>query len=507
MIRRSFCILATLCVAVAGLGLPAAHALPCYSPGLHVFLVTDAKVTIVLDPAFGGLTDTVQLSGPTLVQLSGGGTIGGKEYIDTEILNMDLQGVSTVLGPIQLTESPLLASTGRITQLYSGCFPAESTFDVYVEAHLPMLAHNANGDPVPMRSHINSIPPSGAAYHPPINAPLAIDLYAGASGTTDSDRVGKIIHAMHVPLPEWPFFSVQPNNRSGLDPASLYYALQAFAPPVPVVPAAMLGLQAFADDVDAISTGIDPMTGGKHEGQAGGEALRFSVAEGSIGAPGSGVESESAPAKIPQEASMDEFEWSSFNNFSNHLFMPGTALGLDTSAPPLPSDDLDALMSDLNSVVKCDGGTPGPAREPIIPVNCMVHPENIPSMFPIYFSLAAGSPTLAAIGATPADILRVDVPFGTPVIDFPAAAMGLGPQDDLDALCNYPNTDANNPFQTAPVFSLRDGSPSLTGDGGDVFAVVAGGGSSLLVRSSFELGLKRPDDLNALKCNLPAYQL
>lgn len=510
LLKRAIRMAAILALALASTAVMPAQAFHCFTPGIHVFPVTDAKVTIALDAAYGGLTDTVQLSGPTVVQLSNPTISGGIETIQSEMLTMDLQGVSTVFGAIQLTESPALATTGYIKQLNAGsCFPAESTFDVYVEAHLPMLTHNAIGDPVPMRSHINSIPPSGAAYHPPINAPVTIDLFAGPSGGPDNDHVGKIIHALHVPLPEWPFFSVQPGNMSGLDPASLYYAVNAFAPPVPVIPAAMLGLEAFGDDVDALSNGIDPMEGGKHEGQAGGEALRFSVAAGSKGAPGSGVETESAPAKAPQEASIDEFEWSSYNPGTNFLFMPGSALGLSTAPAPLPSDDLDALMSDLASVVQCSGGGgQSPVGREGIPVGCEVHPENIPNMFPIYFSLAAGSPTLAAIGARPADILRVDAPFATPVVDISAAQMGLTPMDDLDSLCNYPNTDPNTSgsFQTAPVFSLRDGSPTLGGDGGEVFAFLGVGGVTS-VKSSSILGLLQPDDLDAMKCNLPNYQL
>lgn len=69
----------------------------------------------------------------------------------------------------------------------------------------------------------------------------------------------------------------------------------------------------------------------------------------------------------------------------------------------------------------------------------------------IYFSLRAGSPTLAAMGASPADILVYVLGSGAPLpaIWSPAAAHGMRPLDDLDAL------DIWDP-----------GFPTLTGDGG-----------------------------------------
>jgi len=51
----------------------------------------------------------------------------------------------------------------------------------------------------------------------------------------------------------------------------------------------------------------------------------------------------------------------------------------------------------------------------------------------IYFSLTPGSPTLAGLGASAADIL-VTTLGGVPAIAIPAAALGLLPSDDIDAL-------------------------------------------------------------------------
>ena len=76
-----------------------------------------------------------------------------------------------------------------------------------------------------------------------------------------------------------------------------------------------------------------------------------------------------------------------------------------------PADDIDALITqDL-------------AAPPIY----------MPGVDLVAFSLAPGSPTLAAIGAGPGDLLMA-MPFGPPVVFIPGMALGLGPMDNLDAI-------------------------------------------------------------------------
>lgn len=88
---------------------------------------------------------------------------------------------------------------------------------------------------------------------------------------------------------------------------------------------------------------------------------------------------------------------------------PAGALGL------MPADDIDALITqDI-----------GPAA------------MYMPGVDSVVFSLAPGSPTLAAIGATPSDLLMA-MPFGLPTIYIPGMAFGLGPMDNLDALDVFP---------------------------------------------------------------------
>lgn len=85
------------------------------------------------------------------------------------------------------------------------------------------------------------------------------------------------------------------------------------------------------------------------------------------------------------------------------LFATDAALGL------LPLDDIDALVIVDDGI---GGPTPGDA---------------------IYFSLTPGSPTLAGLGASPADILVTSI-GGAPAVAFPASAVGLLATDDIDAL-------------------------------------------------------------------------
>ena len=75
------------------------------------------------------------------------------------------------------------------------------------------------------------------------------------------------------------------------------------------------------------------------------------------------------------------------------------------------------LSDDIDALVYFEDGTPGPTAGDVV-----------------FFSLAPGSPTLAGLGASPADILSTSPGAGTPVPFMPASALGLTPGDDLNAL-------------------------------------------------------------------------
>lgn len=129
----------------------------------------------------------------------------------------------------------------------------------------------------------------------------------------------------------------------------------------------------------------------------------------------------------------------------------------------------------------------------------------------IWFSLAAGSPTLGAIGATPADILVA--PPGAPLVPVPYApffTMGLTPADDIDALAvwNFASPFVADPGLDVAIFSLRPGSPYLAGPDGvpgtaddysaaDIFVTRFMGASTLYV-SHVQLGLLFSDNVDGL---------
>ncbi len=93
-----------------------------------------------------------------------------------------------------------------------------------------------------------------------------------------------------------------------------------------------------------------------------------------------------------------------YSTLAGAPFLPGVAFGLT------PADDLDAL------IYYDDGDSAASPADSIV------------------FSLAAGSPTLGLLGASPADIL-ISSPFGgLPAIYAPAGALGLLPTDELDGL-------------------------------------------------------------------------
>lgn len=78
--------------------------------------------------------------------------------------------------------------------------------------------------------------------------------------------------------------------------------------------------------------------------------------------------------------------------------------------------------------------------------------SKFPPGSPVWFTLGPGSPTLAALGATSADILTAPLGGGAITVAAPAATHGLGPGDVIDGLA-YDGTTF--------WFSLAPGSPGL----------------------------------------------
>jgi len=297
-------------------------------------------------------------------------------------------------------------------------------------------------------------------------------------------------------VPALPTYSVRRGGPSRLHPADLL----AISPsdlsdrdqaPFVHVPCASLGLivdgcddgaDGDIDDLDALSFGHDLPSDAE-------EGAQFSVGPTAQGIGGSAVRAQRlCPPAIPgasPEAEPDVFV-SSLDG-ANELLLDGNG-PVGTCPPAFPlgliesanaRDDLDALDAEDPSAVDTDGdGVLDRA---------------------VYFSLDAASPSLASIGATPADVLRT-VSGASPSVFASRAALGLTPGDDLDGLCLREDGDGVFGAGDRLVFSLAPGSPTLALiDAGPGDLLEPGRPPRPLVRAG-ALGLLAGDDVDAVTC-------
>jgi hypothetical protein len=439
----------------------------------------ESEMTIVLEvPGLG--VQNVELRGPTTVLVGERREDGGVGVVDTEIVAMELSG--SFLGqPMTVRVNPERSSLGEVrAQGASDDFPADSFFDVFVEAEVTGIGVLVNLEPVRVQAQgLRKLPPIFDTYtHPPPAIPLVLKSNPG--GPVIASIQGE---STHRPVQD-PTFSLTAGGS--LEPAQGYGLPK---PPPVVLTRAGLGLQA-GDDVDALSYGVDGID------EPGRTTLAFSVHPASAGAPGSGVAQQAA---LGTQAGAE---------FVSHVDDTNQLLVSPDLIVPFPAtDDLDALVDYPASVVDVNGdGTP----------------ER-----PVFLSLAPGSPSLAALGASPGDVL---VSVGGSLSVFAAAAtFGAAPGDDLDAMClmkaALPETTLR-PGSTVPsvpppggllfdamLFSLAPGSPTLTAQGrspADVFLTNFSNSRPGLATTPLvpyaeaaELGLLPGDDLDALKCMRP----
>lgn len=245
-------------------------------------------------------------------------------------------------------------------------------------------------------------------------------------------------------------------------PAVDVFANFPAAPPLVAAPLAL----APGDVLAGFSWGNEtPLPGG-------GEIL-FSVSPASVGIPG-------PPADVFSEATFGDAAADIFDGGSlagspmpNALLVDGD--GLPALAPPAsglpePGDDMTALAT-------CDP-TAG------APIGGFV-----------FFTLAPGSPTLTALGASPADILLQFYPFGGSMVAFPGAAFGLVPGDVIDALALHffaPTTAAVSLAPGSPTLGLLAASPA------DVLLLTTSGPPPAMLVPAPALGLLPTDDIDAL---------
>jgi hypothetical protein len=240
------------------------------------------------------------------------------------------------------------------------------------------------------------------------------------------------------------------------------------------IPFAALGLGPL-DVVDAISDGLDPVN-------VPGHTHYFSVTPGSAGAPGSGVAAEVAgdtpPGVSPGHAS-DIFLAGGGIPVGTNILAPA---GLGWTLGTTTGDEANVgLVNPIDNVNSYDLATIPPPTP----------------LAPIYFSLAAGSPSLGVF--SPADIF-VSTGAGAFAVFIPSGALVIPPIADIDALALLVIPGGGYAIE----YSLTTGTAGLIGTSG---AAILGGSSPIfgpfVLHTPASIGLLVTDDLDALDVAVP----
>jgi len=372
---------------------------------------------------------------------------------------------------------------------YAGPTPASGTLNlnVYTSPGSPSVTAVSGNDSLANAWPISSLPFNGqqstASATTEANEPLSFNCPGPQVGS-----MGKTVWYSYTPAASG---SVTVSTTgSSYDTVLAVYTGDSFTVvsggqvPFVRIPCASLGLTADGcdttgafDDLDALSYGNDLAGPGAD--------VRFSVAAGAQGLPGTAVETQrNCPAPEPEP---DVFG-SSYNATNYHELDGNGPVGACTPAFPLgliesqsARDDLDALDEQDPSAVDPDG-------------------DGVPTS-PVYFSLDAVSASLGSIGGATAAAVLKTVNGAAPTVYATPTALGLETGDDLDALCLKESGDGTFGGGDTLYFSLAAGSPTLGQIGaqaGDLLAPGSPNPSVVLDQSL--LGLAAGDDLDAAKC-------
>jgi hypothetical protein len=264
-------------------------------------------------------------------------------------------------------------------------------------------------------------------------------------------------------------------------------------PPGVALSAASLGLLP-NDVINALSFGDDPVDPFIH----GPHAHLFSVTRGSIGVPGSGVNSErtaDTPMGCNPGHPADIFKKAA-GTIGNVLAPAGQGWRGGTQ-------DGDEWNTQLNTCTPPGDSVNGLDISSLTTVGDQAPP------FEVFYSLAPGSPTLMSLGATAGDILVSGGMYGaTPTIFAAAISIGI-PMNvmvDMDALSlevtGTPPTLVAAEYSvssaTATGFALV-GSGNLVQSGADIIRYRAAIVSASVIHHPMHLGLFATDDVDALE--------
>lgn len=255
------------------------------------------------------------------------------------------------------------------------------------------------------------------------------------------------------------------------------------------IPKANLTLGA-GDELDALSTGIDAVQENN--------IVYFSVDRLAIGIPG-----PLTPLDVNGQALL--------NQHAGDIFVTTNQAG--TGSVPIGINSLH-INQNFQGEIPVVGPLVNNVGGPLDNLDALSHEEfdlapAIPDQLQdriVYFSLAAGSPTLGG-GFSSADILTSPAGGGPLGVFALAGQMGLLVQDDLDALAllDLNGDGIANPGMDLALFSLAPGSPTLLGAGAspaDLFLTSFTGLSNLRY-PAISLGLLPEDNVDALEVQIP----
>jgi hypothetical protein len=165
-------------------------------------------------------TEEIQLQGPTTVTRSDPELDGDVHVVTTEIVEMELRGTAS-FGEVIVRESADQQSTGEVRQAEPGQdSDATSFFDIFVEVEVPnamaSLAGQAtlilhNEEPLRMEATLSDLPPGeGDEYRGEDDRPLY---------TPAALEVGRIVDALHIPVPEGDGDATEEPTEPATEPA------------------------------------------------------------------------------------------------------------------------------------------------------------------------------------------------------------------------------------------------------------------------------------------------
>lgn len=243
------------------------------------------------------------------------------------------------------------------------------------------------------------------------------------------------------------------------------------------------GTAGAVDQVESLSYGLDFVADGRMP-------IEFSVAPGAQGITGTAVRVEANCN--PAEPQADVFGTS--GNGANAQIWDGN--GVACGGNQAPGLYLTEGMTSTN-LLSLD-------RDPCqtIDPDCDGVPESL-----VYLTLGTGSPTLATVDATPADILITQVEWGAIKWADGVADLGLRMGDVIDALCVNDDGDARYDNGDKVVISLAPGSPTLSAlAASPADLLLVGGGQPAVLYPATSLGLQKTDNLDAVLCSFPLFR-